>query len=445
MKEEKLNQYEVSNLNIEQLIEQNKAILDEFNKSIIISELDGKIIWKNQYVKSNEKLLSDFLLKLKNNSVDTNIIETYRQNFEVKTYIFYYLDKVYNLNILCLEDMEATTNGFDSNVKNRTVKYTFDSIIGKSISIKKTIDDAKKATNTDANVVIYGATGTGKELIAQSIHSGSRRRKEKFIAVNCAAVPANLMESIFFGSVKGAYTGAVNKKGLFELASKGTIFLDEINSMPITLQSKLLRVIQEGKVRRLGGNQEILVESRIISALNKNPFDEVKSKKLRMDLLYRLGVIFIKVPSLRERIDDIECLVEYFVKNKSKKLDVEMKPVNKMLYEVLKSKDWEGNVRQLEHVIESSVIMSRYSKEINIEHLPSYFLKTDNAIKKTKDEILNNKNTLQQDIESLEKNRIIYDLEKSNGCRTLAAKSLGISRQNLYKKMKKYNIKVKKD
>ena len=429
-------------MDINTILRQNKIFLDSFSIGLLLIRQHGNILWKNKSFDNYMEIaymISENISKLKEG---LGIFEYEGGMFEINKVQVSFFEKSYFLFILNVAEIVEARSNHDSYIRSSCGKYTFDSIVGESKQVLKLIEDAKKAARTDSNIIIYGETGSGKELIAQSIHNDSSRKRKKFIAVNCSAVPENLMESIFFGSVKGAFTGAENKKGLFELASGGTIFLDEINSMPLILQAKLLRVIQEGTVRRLGGSEEVKVDSRIISALNMDPFQEVKKGKIRNDLLYRLGVVFIRIPSLRERIDDIEMLTDYFIKMKSRNLGLDEKPVNKMVYYLFMKNEWEGNVRQLEHVIECAIVMSRYSNEINAEHLPAYFLKTSTSSKKSKEEISLVQNTLQHEMETIEKNRIIFDLENSNGNMTAAAKTLGISRQNLYKKMKKYDIKI---
>ncbi len=429
-------------MDINTILRQNKIFLDSFSKGLLLIKQNGNILWKNKSFDNYMEIaymISENISKLKEG---LGTFEYEGGMFEINKVQVSFFEKSYFLFILNVAEIVEARSNHDSYMRSSSGKYTFDSIVGESKQVLKLIEDAKKVARTDSNIIIYGETGSGKELIAQSIHNDSSRKRKKFIAVNCSAVPENLMESIFFGSVKGAFTGAENKKGLFELASGGTIFLDEINSMPLILQAKLLRVIQEGTVRRLGGSEEVKVDSRIISALNMDPFQEVKQGKIRNDLLYRLGVVFIRIPSLRERIDDIEMLTDYFIKMKSRNLGLDEKPVNKMVYYLFMKNEWEGNVRQLEHVIECAIVMSRYSNEINAEHLPAYFLKTSTSSKKSKEEISLVQNTLQHEMETIEKNRIIFDLENSNCNMTAAAKTLGISRQNLYKKMKKYDIKV---
>lgn len=317
--------------------------------------------------------------------------------------------------------------------------YNFDDIIGESDAIKKAINISKKAARGDATVLIYGETGTGKELISQSIHYASKRSDKPFIAQNCAALPESLLEGILFGTVKGGFTGAIDRPGLFEQASKGTILLDEINSMPLQLQAKFLRVLQEGYVRRVGGTKDIPVDVRVIATTNENPIDILNEGKLRKDLYYRLNVIFIHVPALRERGNDIILLSEMFIKKYNKKLDKNIKGLCIKSINLLKNHYWQGNVRELENTIYSSMSMMENEDIITIDdiNLISYNNEKQQDI-------------LNIDIESKPLDWIVADIEekyinealdKAGENITKAAAILGIGRQNLQYKMRKYNIK----
>lgn len=236
-------------------------------------------------------------------------------------------------------------------------KMTFDNIIGNSFEINQQILLAEKAAETDLPVLITGETGTGKELFAKAIHYTSKRRENPFIAENCSAVPKNLFESIFFGTAKGAYTGSCEKTGLFELAQNGTLLLDELNSMPFELQPKLLRTLQEGTVRRLGGYNEISVDVRIIAILNEDPEMLIRRCELRRDLYYRLNVIHIHVPPLREHRKDIPLYVNFFLRKYNEKYCKNFKGFASNVMTELKKREYPGNVRELENIIESAVAM----------------------------------------------------------------------------------------
>ena len=315
-----------------------------------------------------------------------------------------------------------------------TAKYNFLDIIGENKEMLKLKKLALKAAETDAPVLIYGETGTGKELFVHSIHNSSHRKYRPFITQNCAALPANLLEGILFGTVKGGFTGAEDRKGLFELAHEGTLFLDEINSMPLELQSKLLRALQDGSIRPVGETKTINVDVRIITATNIPPEEALKHKLLRKDLYYRLNVINFNIPPLRERKDDIPILIDYFIKNSNQKLNRSLEGVSNEVMKIFESYPWEGNVRELENLIEG--IMSIQDIErIEVDHLPEKFQSYRDGGKAFKEFSL--KNTL----EETERNLIREALEKTDYNISHAASLLNIPRQTLQYKISKYNLK----
>ncbi len=344
-------------------------------------------------------------------------------------------------------------------------KFTFDDIVGESKEIKKTISMAKKAAQTSSSILIYGETGTGKEMFAQSIHNASSRRNQPFIAQNCAAVPESLLEGILFGTVKGGFTGAIDRPGLFEEADGGTLFLDEINSMGANLQAKLLRVLQEGVIRRIGDTNIIPINARIIAAANENPIECTKNGTLRKDLFYRLAVVYIKIPPLRERKGDIYILTKYFIKNLNKTLGKNVIDVSHDVLKVFMEYEWLGNIRELENAIEGSMNMIVNESYIEIEHLPFYILEQcnqdGNYIYKDKnieneDKLAkyiipyNNQDAedaydiadsaLDQVIDRIEKEIIVKTLDLYNGNITKTAEKLKIKRQTLQYKIKKYGL-----
>lgn len=319
--------------------------------------------------------------------------------------------------------------------------YIFEDIIGESDSIKKAIKISKKASKSDATVLIYGETGTGKELISQSIHYDSKRRDQPFIAQNCAALPESLLEGILFGTAKGGFTGAIDRPGLFEQANKGTILLDEINSMPLQLQAKLLRVLQEGYVRRVGGTKDIPVDVRVIATTNENPIDILSEGKLRKDLYYRLNVIYIQIPPLRERGNDIVLLANKFIEKYNEKLGKNIKYISDIGCRMLKNHYWQGNVRELENTIYSSISMMDDEDALTEDMININEYKTNVA-----------ENVYVIDVEARPLDWIVADIEeryinealdKANDNVTKAAAILGLCRQNLQYKMKKYNIRRK--
>lgn len=316
--------------------------------------------------------------------------------------------------------------------------YKFDDIIGNSESIQKSIKLSKKASKSEATVFIYGETGTGKELISQSIHYGSKRANQPFIAQNCAALPESLLEGILFGTAKGGFTGAVDRPGLFEQANKGTLLLDEINSMPMHLQAKLLRVLQEGYVRRVGGTKDIPVDVRVIATTNESPHDILSNGKMRKDLYYRLNVIYIEIPPLRDRGNDILLLSNKFIDKYNKKLNKNIKSISDDAVNFLTNHYWQGNVRELENTIYSSMSIMENEEVltkdmININEYKKVGAKNSYTIDigiKPLDYI----------VSDIEERYIRKSLENTNYNITKAAELLGIGRQNLQYKMKKYNI-----
>ncbi len=326
---------------------------------------------------------------------------------------------------------------------NREIKnyYTFDNLIGKDKSFLKAISFAKRASRTSSSVLIYGETGTGKELFAQSIHYESDRREKPFIAQNCAALPETLLESILFGTSKGSFTGAVDRAGLFEQANGGTLFLDEINSMSLPLQAKLLRVLQENYIRRVGGLKEIPIDVRIIAATNENPLEAIEKNHIRRDLYYRINVISIEIPPLRERIEDISLLIDYFIRHYNKELKKDVWIISEELLEAFLNYRWPGNVRELQNFIESAMNMVLEEHVIKKEHLPSYveeLMIQNNSLKLERE--FKDIDNLNDYLETLERGIIQSYLNRNQYNITKTSRSLGISRQNLQYKIKKYGL-----
>ncbi|SES95629.1 PAS domain S-box-containing protein [Natronincola peptidivorans] len=306
--------------------------------------------------------------------------------------------------------------------------YTFEKIIGKSERFLQILEYAKKISNSPSTVLITGESGTGKEVFAQSIHNYSSRKDESFVAINCGALPKNLIESELFGYEEGAFTGAKRggHPGKFELADGGTLFLDEIGEMPLDMQTNLLRVLEEGKLFRVGGNKEIEVDVRIIAATNKDLRQEVEQGNFRRDLYYRLNVLPLKLLPLRERKEDIPLLIDYFMTMKSLKLGKSPIALSKETIEGMLDLSWQGNVREMENMIEQII-----NAEGN--HLWQT-ADTGESIDKT--EIV----TKEDSLEEVERQHIEKILIKVEGNISLASEILGIGRNTLYRKIKKYNI-----
>lgn len=331
------------------------------------------------------------------------------------------------------------------NLRQTKTDFTFEHIIGASDELKEVIALAKRATRTNSNVLIIGETGTGKELFAQSIHTESDRANGPFISQNCAALPDSLIEGILFGTTKGAFTGAIDSPGLFEQAQGGTLLLDELNSLNIALQAKLLRVLQERKVRRIGGTKEIPIDVRVIATINEDPIDAVANNHLRKDLYYRLAVVTLFIPPLRERNGDIPVLVEEFIKKYNQLFNLDVQGVSSEVLKFFESHSWPGNVRELEHVIEASLNLLNHEQIIEFHHLPYQYRKNETKQKFTSESIEfknNAKTTLLDQLASFEKQYIEQSLKKHNNNITKTAQALGISRQSLQYRMKRLNIKV---
>ncbi len=359
--------------------------------------------------------------------------------------------------------------------------HTFDDIIGEHQLLLECKDLAYNAAQSDSPIMLTGFTGTGKEIFAQSIHSASRRRHKTFLAINCAAIPETLLEGILFGTVKGVYTGATERKGLFEEANGGTLFLDEINSMPLSSQAKLLRVLEEKFVQPLGSKEKIKIDTRIISSCNVLPQEAVSKQQIRQDLFYRLAVINIMIPNLKDRKSDIFLLAHHFIAKYNEAYKKNILAMEDDITTFFLNYDWPGNVRQLQNCIECAMNLVKPNETtIKAKHLP-YYLKENKDIDDLRyyqefqsietinkagesprtieippTEILaeapksflakrkdsgGNDESIYAVIKRQEKERIVKALMKHDGCITKAARELGMTRQTLTYRMKKHGIK----
>lgn len=334
-------------------------------------------------------------------------------------------------------------------------RYNFNSIVGNDIVFVKAISDAKHVAQNRTTVLIYGETGTGKELFAQSIHNFSPFQNGPFISVNCAAIPSTLLESMFFGTVKGAYTGAVNTAGLLEQAQDGTLFLDEINSMDMALQAKLLKVIENKTIRRIGDDRERDIRCRILCALNEAPLACIENGKLRRDLYYRLSSCILYIPPLRSRRSDIPLLCSFFLKGFNREYGQTIQKISENLMERFMMYPWPGNVRELQHVIESAYSVSDHEAHIlQLEHLAYYYREIFAASSSDQDfsaPVISEDDkpsytstssfpTLKDCMDSYEKNLLVTALCSHGNNISATAKSLGITRQALQHKLKKYRL-----
>jgi len=344
----------------------------------------------------------------------------------IKKGAFHYISKPFEI-----DEVINLLNKAREHVKTKIERFNLDinniELIGTSVYLRNIKEIIERIKDFDVPVLITGETGTGKEVVAKRIHYTSIRKHKPFVAVNCSTIPSELFESELFGYEKGAFTGAVSKrKGLFEEVEDGTLFLDEIGDMPLHMQTKILRVIEERRYRRIGGNGEIPFRGRVIAATNKNLREEIDKGSFREDLFFRLNVINIEIPPLRERKEDIVALVDYFVQIYSKRYHKNISKIEKCFYNRILAYDWPGNVRELKNVIERAVILSR-GKKLDCESI--YF---ENSRTKLYSPLMS--------LEDVEKVHIKNVLEHVNWNKSKAAKILGISRITLRNKIKKYEL-----
>lgn len=337
-------------------------------------------------------------------------------------------------------------------------RYTFDDVVAASQSMRQVVERAKRAAAGSSSVIVGGETGTGKEVIVQSIHNAGARAGRPFIAQNCAALPDTLLEGILFGTAKGAFTGASNRPGLFEVANHGTIFLDEVDAMPLSLQAKLLRVLQEGALRRIGEASERKIDVRVISAISCSPSQAVERGLVRRDLFHRLGVIIIEIPPLRDRKEDIPALTEHFLKRYGAQFGVGVRGVSPQVMEAFFGHNWPGNVRELQHAVEAAVQMSQ-GPLIGIEHLPPHIVHpADQAWGRSgalcarakeggagvggsgEEGRLEHCVELVPALMQLEANMLRFAMNSCQGNISAAARQLGIPRQTLQHKLKRHGI-----
>lgn len=339
-----------------------------------------------------------------------------------------------------LKALESTVDKYKSEIRKMyQANYSFDDIITQNIHMLDLIDISKKAASSDSTILIEGESGTGKEYFAHAVHEGSSRRMAPFIRINCAAIPNELLESELFGYEAGSFTGAKKegKIGKLELANGGTVLLDEISSMPMSMQAKLLRVLEEREFERIGGNTSIKIDIRLIACTNDNLSELVNNNKFRQDLYYRLNVVKILIPPLRERVDDIPVLCEDILNNQIQSVGLTSKTVTERAIFALKLYGWPGNVRELRNILERAANIS-IGSYIDIQHLPDYIREKINDETTIFDD-----HTLKSKLAETEVRAIIEALKYCNGNRTEAAKLLGIHRTALYKKLDSYGIDIK--
>ena len=431
-----------------------ETLLDNMDKAVVSLDVNANIEKYNLKFKEVFDIKSDIIGNFIGDVLKFIKLNNFNSINNDKTYNFIYrgdskeFTGIYNIKPIILNDelkgyvldfidkVDAIKN---YNKMSNDHRIFLDNIIGNSYAINKAKEEALMASKTSSTVLITGESGTGKELFARAIHNHSHRSGNPFIAINCVAIPDNLLESELFGYEEGAFTGAKKggSLGKFELADKGTIFLDEIGDMSLHLQAKLLRVLQEKEVDKIGAKHNVTIDVRIIAATNKNLEDMVKKGTFREDLYYRLNVIPVVLPTLRQRKNDIHLLIEYMIREYSNKLSKNVEGIDIQAMEYLCEYSWPGNIRELQNVIEYSVNRCEGST-INLDNIP-------NRIKHSHSNNELNINTTEQivTLDELEKNEIIKALEKYKNYKKdkdLAAKALGISRATLYRKIDKYKI-----
>ncbi|PGU31839.1 sigma-54-dependent Fis family transcriptional regulator [Bacillus cereus] len=462
-------------INLKQIIEMNmlyETLLNELDIGIhIINEESKTIIYNRKMMEIESMERSDVLYKspleifafeenknstlieaLKLGKTNKNIKQTYFNNKgqEITT-INDTFPIIENGKIKGAIEISKEISNLKQTIRmgpsrKQSTKFTFDHIIGDSEAIQSIITEGKRVIRTSSSILLVGETGTGKELFAQSIHNESQRSTKPFISQNCAAIPDTLMESLLFGTNRGAFTGAIDKAGLFEEANGGTLLLDEINSLSPALQAKLLRAIQEKTIRRIGGTHEKEIDVRIIATINEDPFEAIAHNRLREDLYYRLSVVTLCLPPLRERKEDILALVQHFIEKYNTQFGLNVTDVDVNVREFFYAYDWPGNVRELEHIIEGSMNLIEDETIITAFHMPTRFrerIKTEFNMQHA----LTNHNTdapktLKHTIEKMEKNYINQILKENHGNISQAAKFLGLSRQNLQYRIKKLHLHI---
>lgn len=327
--------------------------------------------------------------------------------------------------------------------KNNTI-YTIDDIITEDKIMLKIKDQIAKVSQTDSSVLIYGKTGTGKELVAQAIHNLSDRCHKPFISLNCAAIPSTLLESILFGTVKGSYTDATDRAGLFEYAEGGTLFLDEINSMDIAMQVKILKAIEDRYIRRVGDTRNIIIDIRIISAINENPDKLIECHRIREDLYYRLSTVLLELPSLKERKNDIKALINYYLSYYNDKMKIKIKEIDPQVFEMFYKYDWPGNVRELRNVMESFYNNVSDNGKVTTENISEKIKRVvskSSTVEKTGLDCISDNEaavSLKDAVEKCEVQLIKKALAENGDVASHAARALKISKQTLQYKIDKY-------
>jgi DNA-binding NtrC family response regulator len=387
------------------------------------------------------------LVQKNNPSIPVIIFSAYgtidRAVIAMKAGAFDFIEKPFDAERITMAIRKALNHMNLFNERNNLLnqledKFRYDNIIGNSSAIKLVFEMVEKVANSEANILITGESGTGKELIARSIHAHSNRKTKPFVPVNCGAFPENLFEAEIFGYEKGAFTGANKRKqGLLEYANGGTFFMDEVCELPMPLQTKFLRSIQDKQVRHLGGNELIHVDVRIISATNENIRTALSSQKLREDLYYRLNVINIHLPPLRERKEDIRLLAESFLRKFSSSMHKGISGFSEKVLHLFEEYNWPGNVRELENIVERAVTLSK-GTIITEAELPNQLFSPESS-PGSFDEIKFN-DAKQMAINDVEKKYLLHLLEKHKGNITRMAEDAGMTRRNMHRLLNNHNL-----
>lgn len=443
----RLNENTEKNIMMQRFLE---ATTNNMKEGILIIDTEGKIIKANDQLKkflclgqsqlegkkideffTNKSIISNKPVYVQNQELHLKVEPSRNVHHVMIDKNPIYKDSHWIGSMIMMKEIEKVRQ-FVNRLSGNQAKITFDDIIGQHPHFIQKLNEAKLAAATDSNVLILGESGTGKEMLAQAIHNASKRKNKPFIAINCGGIPRDLLGSELFGYVEGAFTGAKKggSAGKFELADGGTLFLDEIGEMSLEMQVLLLRVIQEKEVMRIGGHKVIPVDVRIIAATNKNLREEVQKGSFREDLFFRLNVMPIILPSLRERKEDIPLLVKYFISKLCNKLNKPFPEIRPDFLQALIQYDWPGNIRELQNVLERT--LNRNTKSIlSAKDLPEELFQP--FLSQAKEEMEIHK-------DDIKKRSLIQALHLFNGNITKAAEHLGISRSTFYRQMKKYKI-----
>lgn len=467
----------------EDLVALLESTLEKVSEGVIITAVDGRILYYNKALEKIEGLKS-------RDVINRHLTEVYRvtpetsehlkvvktgEPFREMTKVFFTADGreislisstypvhhrgrmvgafsvcrditklkgLLNENLILQQQAKGENTG--PSFKGNGTRYTFADFVYASELMEKLVQQAEKAAKSNGAVLVHGETGTGKEILVQSIHNASANRDKPFVGINCAAIPDTLLESILFGTVKGAFTGAVDSPGLIEQAGQGTLFLDEINAMSQSLQAKLLRMLQERTFRRIGGSKEIPVNCRIMASTNLDPLECVRKGTLREDLYYRLAVFPLFIPPLRERREDIEALLDHFCSRFAREYGHGHVQLDPGLQKAFLGYRWPGNVRELEHTLESCLAMLEPGEHlVTFDQLPSSIrLRFIRHKLQPRVNLEQPRGLFHEIMEDLERQVIEEVLKSNRGNISKAAKALGILRQNLQYRMRKLGIKA---